>query len=1031
LSDLDFKVKNGLVVNNNLLVATNGKISVNTTSPLTTFHINTADALILPVGGSGSRPSANDGMIRYNTDLKAFEGSMEGNWSVIMQSNTNSSIFSTILVSEVDFDSTANTKIKAGANSIVLYTGNSAALTVSNSSLQSYSLTANSTAITVNNALISNVSTLYIGNSTVNAVINSTSAKFSNSTSSFTLNIPTSTQVSNGSYFLNANGSYGLVMFSPSGSNTQLQFNDSDSWGASAGLVFNKTSNNLTVSNTVTATTFVGNLNGTSNNATYLNGVAASGYQTTAGLSANVATLTSNNASNLGGQSPSYYANTTFTYYIGTSALSINRVSAPQTLTGISIDGTSNNATYLNGVAASGYQTTAGLSANVATLTSNNASNLGGQSPSYYANTTFTYYIGTSALSINRVSAPQTLTGISIDGTSNNITSYTIDQNLGSNDTPTFKGLYTTDDIRCYRTSNPNTGVVYLTQDATRYLCYDGTYYVLSGAELIVNGTPALRSGQPASISNLIVTGDIKCYRTANPNTGVVFLTQDATRYLFYNGSNYEMPAAELSVNGTWVLRSGQPASISSLTITGSLTANGTYGSAGQVLHSNGTVAYWDAYDNGVTSVATGNGLSGGPITTAGTISVLANSGLTANSTGLFVIPGNGVVASNSTGIHVGAGNGITINSISVGVLANSGIVANSTGLFVNSSYIATLTSNNATYLNGVAASGYQTTAGLSANVATLTSNNTTYLGGRSVGTSANNIIALDGNSKLPAVDGSQLTNIKSVKSNIRQTVSSGPTSTGSPSILAATYASLVVTTQNVSNSAPLIVSAANGYSATGDNDYIGSSTSNLSWTVASSNTSYLPVSVTSAGVVAAANPVTLKPVYQQYGTPSTTSGQYTFNIQEMKMYLGNGSVANQVNHVIIGHVVSGASTVTSTVVYAYNGYYESGWVATFPAAGTSVSKNSNLGVGLGKGRLLALVTSEIGNYSVNDIIENFYAGQAGPVYGPVSVVTTDTTVGFVTGAASIGTWNKTTGAAVSLAGSASVSYQLIHERSW
>jgi hypothetical protein len=65
------------------------------------------------------------------------------------------------------------------------------------------------------------------------------------------------------------------------------------------------------------------------NNAAYLGGTIASGYQTTAGLSANVATLTANNATNLGG------------------------------------------------TIASGYQTTAGLSANVAVLTSNNTSFVG------------------------------------------------------------------------------------------------------------------------------------------------------------------------------------------------------------------------------------------------------------------------------------------------------------------------------------------------------------------------------------------------------------------------------------------------------------------------------------------------------------------------------------------------------------------------------------------------------------------------------------------------------------------------------
>lgn len=75
-------------------------------------------------------------------------------------------------------------------------------------------------------------------------------------------------------------------------------------------------------------------------------------------------------------------------------------------------------------------------------------------------------------------------------------------------------------------------------------------------------------------------------------------------------------------------------------------------------------------------------------------------------------------------------------------VKANTGIVSNSSGVFVNSSYIATLTANNTSFVGSVSAANvvsnaqlsanlgnYQTTAGLSANVATLTSNSATFLG--------------------------------------------------------------------------------------------------------------------------------------------------------------------------------------------------------------------------------------------------------------------------------------------------------------
>jgi hypothetical protein len=107
----------------------------------------------------------------------------------------------------------------------------------------------------------------------------------------------------------------------------------------------------------------------------------------------------------------------------------------------------------------------------------------------------------------------------------------------------------------------------------------------------------------------------------------------------------------------------------------GKIVANGSFGTAGQVLTSNGTTMYWSTVSGGggsgtVTQVNTGIGLSGGPITTTGTISVVANDGIVANSSGLFANAGTGVVV-NATGIHV------------------------------NSSYIGTLAANSATYVGG------------------------------------------------------------------------------------------------------------------------------------------------------------------------------------------------------------------------------------------------------------------------------------------------------------------------------------------
>jgi hypothetical protein len=104
------------------------------------------------------------------------------------------------------------------------------------------------------------------------------------------------------------------------------------------------------------------------------------------------------------------------------------------------------------------------------------------------------------------------------------------------------------------------------------------------------------------------------------------------------------------------------------------LSANGSLGTAGQVLHSNGTSVYWDTDDGSVTSVSTGNGLTGGPITSTGTISVQANDGIVANTSGLFVKAGTGVTV-NSTGVHIGQDVATSAN-VTFGTLSVTGNAA-------------------------------------------------------------------------------------------------------------------------------------------------------------------------------------------------------------------------------------------------------------------------------------------------------------------------------------------------------------------
>ena len=73
---------------------------------------------------------------------------------------------------------------------------------------------------------------------------------------------------------------------------------------------------------------------------------------------------------------------------------------------------------------------------------------------------------------------------------------------------------------------------------------------------------------------------------------------------------------------------------------TSAVIANNSPGSSGQVLTSNGTSVYWSTVAqaaSGITTLNAGNGLSGGGSTSTVNVAVIANSGIIANTTGVFV----------------------------------------------------------------------------------------------------------------------------------------------------------------------------------------------------------------------------------------------------------------------------------------------------------------------------------------------------------------------------------------------------------
>jgi hypothetical protein len=173
-----------------------------------------------------------------------------------------------------------------------------------------------------------------------------------------------------------------------------------------------------------------------------------------------------------------------------------------------------------------------------------------------------------------------------------------------------------------------------------------GSAVVANSLGVFTTGTV---NGAVVSVGTAVISNSLGTFTTGTVNAAVHSVGSSVVANSIGVFTTGTVNGATLSVGSSVVANSTRLA----LDTAVGLLANGTIGTAGQVLHSNGTTAYWAADDQGVTSVATSNGLTGGTITSTGTLSVLANSGIIANTTGLFVRPGTGVTV-NTTGVHIG-----------------------------------------------------------------------------------------------------------------------------------------------------------------------------------------------------------------------------------------------------------------------------------------------------------------------------------------------------------------------------------------
>jgi hypothetical protein len=81
----------GLVVTGNVNLdsgvlfvdGTNNRVGVNTSSPSVSLQVAANDAILVPIGNTGNRPTGANGMIRYNLDINLFEGFSNGAWGSV------------------------------------------------------------------------------------------------------------------------------------------------------------------------------------------------------------------------------------------------------------------------------------------------------------------------------------------------------------------------------------------------------------------------------------------------------------------------------------------------------------------------------------------------------------------------------------------------------------------------------------------------------------------------------------------------------------------------------------------------------------------------------------------------------------------------------------------------------------------------------------------------------------------------------------------------------------------------------------
>ena len=276
-------------------------------------------------------------------------------------------------------------------------------------------------------------------------------------------------------------------------------------------------------------------------------------------------------------------------------------------------------------------------------------------------------------------------------------------------------------------------------------------------------------NGSSGTFGQILASNGTGLYWTSNPPGVAIPLTQNNN-----STSTWYFPMSN-SATGSWSSAAVADGKLSFIPSTGTLTvgiantakaiianavitaifANGSFGSASQVLTSNGSSIYWTGDTNtmydligvantiqnaGVLRLVDSAGSNDDVFFVGGGTTIVSSNGthIVVSTVDQFkgtvtsITSGNGLVGSPITSsgtLAVGSGAGISVNVDDVAVNAKDGLTANASGLWVNNDFIRALSTiavvNNAIYLNG------KQEANLNANSA-LYANNSNYLDGKS-----------------------------------------------------------------------------------------------------------------------------------------------------------------------------------------------------------------------------------------------------------------------------------------------------------